>query len=98
MRTGTRSATVRTTRRLANRDPVGACGLRPRALSREASDRERLSPRRQPLPATERLSLLRRQRLSAPLLPDRAAGSQTEIEIVEDLGGLVGHESQSIAC
>ena len=63
----------------------------------EAADRERLPDRRKTLPAAERLSLFARQRLAAALLANRAARSKAEVEIVEDLGGLVGHESQSIA-
>jgi hypothetical protein len=38
------------------------------------------------LPAAERLTFLGRQGLSSALLPDRSAGTQTEIEVVEDLG------------
>ena len=32
-----------------------------------------------------------RQRLAAALLAHRAAGAQTEVQVVEDLGGVVGH-------
>ena len=40
-----------------------------------------------------------RQRLAAPLLAQRAAGPQTEIEVVEDLRRvLVGHLAHCIAC
>src|SRR5207302_1090831 len=70
----------------------------PERADREAADRERLAPRGKPLPATERLALLRRQRLPTAVLSDRDAGAQSEVEIVEDLGGLVGHGFQSIAC
>ena len=48
---------------------------------------------RETLPAAEHLLLLGRQRLPTPLLPHRAAGSQPEVEVVEDLGGLVGHHT-----
>src|SRR5437588_5833697 len=58
----------------------------PERADREAADRERLAPRGKPLPATERLALLRRQRLPTALLSDRAAGAQSEVEIVEDPG------------
>src|SRR5919204_3677066 len=54
---------------------------------REAADRERLAPRREALPATEGLSLLRRERLSAPLLAHRSTRTEAQVEIVEDLGG-----------
>ena len=49
-------------------------------------------------PAAERLLLLGRQRLAATLLAQRAARPQTEVEVVEDLGRLVGHCTQCIAC
>src|SRR5207248_7997762 len=71
---------------------------KPERPDREAADRQRLPPGREPLPAPERFALLLRQRLAATLLSDRAAGSQTEIEVVEDLGGIFGHAIQSIAC
>src|SRR5436190_3804789 len=68
-----------------------------KGADREASDRQGLAPRRQALPAAERLALLLRQRLASALLSDRAAGSQAEIEVVEDLGGVFRHWTQSIA-
>ena len=46
---------------------------------------------RQPLPAPERFLLLGGQRLAATLLAQRAAGPQAEVQVVEDLAGLVGH-------
>src|SRR6266508_2211605 len=58
----------------------------------EAADRDRLAPRREPLPAAERVLLLGRERLSAALLAQRAAGAQAEVEVVEDLGRLVRHK------
>src|SRR5438034_1748906 len=65
---------------------------------RERPDRDPLAPRGQPLPVPERLLLLARQRLAAPLLAQRAARPQTEIEVVEDLTGLlVGHSGHCIA-
>ena len=60
----------------------------PNVPSGERADRDRLAPRREPLPAAERLLLLGRQRLAAPLLAHRAAGAEPEVEVVEDLGGL----------
>src|SRR3954466_628815 len=66
----------------------------------ERADREHLAPRRQTLPAAERLRLLGRQRLAAALLAERAAGAEAEVEVVEDLGGLFcfRHGRQCIAC
>ena len=49
-------------------------------------------------PAAERLLLLGRQRLAATLLAQRAARAEPEVEVVEDLGRLVRHASQCIAC
>ena len=56
---------------------------------RERADCDRLPRHREPVPASERLLLLGRQRLAAPLLAQRAARSEAEIEVVEDLGGVV---------
>src|SRR6266849_761287 len=67
----------------------------PEGADREASDREGLAPGREPLPAPEGLFFLGRQGLPPALLSDRAAGAKSEVEIVEDLGGLVGHGPQS---
>jgi hypothetical protein len=53
---------------------------------RETSDREGLTPGREALPAPERLALLGRERFAAALLSDRAAGPETEVEVVENLG------------
>ena len=64
---------------------------RPKVPTREAADRDRLAPGGEALPAPERLLLLGRQRLAAALLAQRAAGAQAEVEVVEDLGGVVGH-------
>ena len=58
-------------------EPEGAGG--------EAADRDALAPRREALPAAERLRLLGGERLAAALLAQRAAGPNAEIEIVEDL-------------
>src|SRR4029077_17832290 len=63
-------------------EPEGADG--------ERADRERLAPLGEALPAGERRLLLRGQHLAAPALADGASGSQTEVEIVEELGRL-GH-------
>src|SRR5215212_6394894 len=63
----------------------------PERPDREGPDRECLSQRGETAPASERVRLLRSQRLAAPLLAQRAARSQAEVEVVEDLGGLVGH-------
>ena len=38
-----------------------------------------------------RTAALRRQRLAPALLPQRAAGPQAEVKVVEDLGRFVGH-------
>src|SRR6185312_9858921 len=62
----------------------------------EAADRERLPPGGQALPAPERLLLVGRQRLAAALLPQRTTGAQTEIQVVEDLRGVIGHCVHSI--
>ncbi len=64
-------------------EPEGADG--------ERADRDRLARRREPLPASECLLLLGRQLLAAPLLAQRAAGPEAEVEVVEDFGVLVGH-------
>ena len=42
---------------------------------------------REALPAAERLLLLVRELLAAPLLAQRAARPEAEVEVVEDLGG-----------
>src|SRR3954447_3396434 len=47
----------------------------PERPEREAADRDRLSGRRQTLPASERLLFLGRQLLAATLLPQRTAGA-----------------------
>ena len=65
----------------------------PNVPTANAADRDGLAPRRQSLPASERLLLLGRQRLAAALLAHRAAGAKAEVEVVEDLGGFVGHVS-----
>src|SRR5207237_4259492 len=71
----------------------------PERADREAADRDPLAPRRQPLPAPERLLLLFGQRFAAALLTHGAAGAQTEIEVVENLRRLlVSHLSHCIAC
>src|SRR5262245_7390153 len=57
----------------------------------EAADRHDLAPGREALPAAESLLLLGRQRLAAPLLAHRASGAESEVEVVEDLGGIVCH-------
>src|SRR5205085_3329412 len=51
----------------------------------EGADRERLPPGGEPLPATERLLLLGRERLAAALLAQRAAGANAQVEVVEYL-------------
>ena len=58
----------------------------------EGADRERLADWRKPLPAAEDLLLLGGQGLAATLLPQRSAGPQAEVEVVEDLGRFVSHE------
>src|SRR5215216_367828 len=57
----------------------------------EGAHRDRLAPRRQPLPAAQRLLLLRGERLPAPLLAQRPPGPEAEVEVVEDLGRLLRH-------
>ena len=59
---------------------------------REGADGDALAPHRHLLPAADRLPLLLGQLLPAPLLAQRAACLETEIEVVEDLGA-VGHAS-----
>ena len=51
----------------------------------EAADREGLAPGRESLPAAERFALFRRESLASALFPDRAAGPETEVQVVEDL-------------
>ena len=58
----------------------------PEGAERERADRHRLARRGEPLPAADRLVLLRRQRLAAALLAQGPARSDAEIEVVEDLG------------
>src|SRR5207244_3067880 len=58
----------------------------------EGADRERLPPRRQPLPPSERLLLLGRERLASALLAQSATRPDAEVEVVEDLGGVFGHD------
>jgi hypothetical protein len=58
---------------------------------REASDRDRLPPGRQALPAAESLFFLGRERLTATLLTSGSAGAEPQIHVVENLGGLVHH-------
>ena len=58
----------------------------------EGPDGDRLPPQREPAPAPDRLLLFRAQGLAAPLLPYGAAGTQTEIDVVEDLGRFVRHD------
>ena len=54
--------------------------------------RDRLARHRQPLPAANRVLFLVRERLPAPFLAQRTAGTESKVEIVEDLGALiVGH-------
>jgi hypothetical protein len=64
----------------------------------ERADGEDLAPEREPLPAAEHLLLLGREGLAAPLLAQRPARSQSEVEVVEDLGRLLlTHASASVA-
>src|SRR5581483_3802803 len=71
----------------------------PEGAEGEAADRHTLAPRRQALPAPEGVAFLCRQRLAAALLPQGAAGTQAEVEVVEDLRRLlVGHLTHCIAC
>ena len=65
----------------------------PERAEGEGADRDPLAPDGQPLPAAERRRLLLGQLLAAPLLAQRAPGLETEVEVVEDLGGLFGHAS-----
>jgi hypothetical protein len=60
---------------------------------RERADGDGLAPPRQPAPAADRLLFLRRERLSAALLANGAAGPEAEIDVVEELRRLVGHVS-----
>ena len=59
----------------------------------EAADRDALAPGREPLPPAERLLLLGSERLAAAPLPQRAAGADAEVEIVEDFAALVRHRT-----
>src|SRR5205085_5948322 len=54
----------------------------------EAADGDALTPRREALPAAERLFLVRRERLAAAALAQRAAGADAEVEVVEDLAAV----------
>ena len=95
-----------TTRRTARLRPCASGRRRrpprvkpsPKVPTEKAPIATALRHARQPLPAAERLLLLGRQRLAAALLAQRAAGTQTEVEVVEDLGGLVRHAAESIGC
>src|SRR5262249_44174065 len=71
-------------------EPEGADG--------EAPDRDRLAPGGETLPAPERLALLLCEGLAAALLAQRAARSQSEVQVVEDLRLVVGHRTHCIAC
>ena len=64
----------------------------PERAEREGADRRRLPDARQSLPPPERFFLVARERFAAPFLPQRAPRAEAEIEIVEDLGGLVDHD------
>ncbi len=64
----------------------------------ETAHGERLAPGGEPLPAPQGLTLVLRERFAATLFADRAARSQTEIEVVENLGGFFRHAIESIAC
>src|SRR6185437_16678833 len=57
----------------------------------KAADRDRLARGRETVPAAECLVLLLGQLLPASLLAQRSAGPQPEIEVVEDLRGVVSH-------
>ena len=48
-------------------------------------------PAGQALPAPEGFLLVGRQRLAAALLAQSTAGAQAEVQVVEDLRGVVGH-------
>jgi hypothetical protein len=58
---------------------------------RKRAERDDFARPTESLPTPERLLLLARERLAAPLLPYRAARSEPEIEVVEDLGRLIDH-------
>ena len=62
----------------------------PERADGEGADRDALAPHRHLLSAADRLALLLGQLLPAPLLAQRAARLEAEIEVVEDLG-TVGH-------
>src|SRR5207344_2676481 len=64
----------------------------PERTERECADGDRLPPARKPVPAGDHRLLLHRQRLAAALLAHRTARPKPEIEVVEELGRLVGHE------
>src|SRR6185437_16406854 len=55
----------------------------------EAADRDPLAPGGQALPAAERLLLVRRQRLAAAPLAQRAAGADAQVQVVEDLAAVL---------
>src|SRR5207253_5311524 len=63
----------------------------PEGAEREPADCDRLAPGGQPLPAAERFLLVRGQRLAAALLAQCTACPQAQVEVVEDLRGVVGH-------
>ena len=48
------------------------------------------------VPAAEGFSLLHRQLLPAALLAHCATGAQAKVEVIEDLGPLLGHRSPSV--
>src|SRR5207302_10276646 len=62
------------------------CEAQAERADTEGPESDRLAPGREPLPPAERLPLLVRERLAAPLLAQRAAGADAQVEVVEDLG------------
>ncbi len=78
---------------MAAEDEAADGEAEPEGAKREGADGDPLAPDGQTLPVTERLFLLLRQLLSAPLLAQRTPCLESKVEVVEYLRGLFGHAS-----
>src|SRR4051812_9181049 len=75
----------------ATEDQAAEGEAEPEGAESEAADGERFPPGGQALPAAEGLPLFLGQGLAAPLLAHCTTCAEAQVEIVEDLGGLVRH-------
>src|SRR4029079_4207794 len=80
----------------AHEDEAAEGEAEPERADGEGADRDALAPHRHLLPAADRLALLLGQLLPAPLLAQRAAGLESDIEVVDGLGSVV-HAAECIA-